>query len=113
MPMTTIKPIVLMRRVGAFLWKGDTDAEAFVLRGRAGGRRSSWGCPLQAQQAARNETTPAALLELRPVLQGVEYDTPADQAAIDACKVESVLNDQKRAWATRCATVRGSCSGGL
>jgi hypothetical protein len=41
MPMTTIKPIVLMRRNGAYLSKGDTDAEAFVLRGRAGGRRIS------------------------------------------------------------------------
>ena len=28
-------------------------------------------------------------------LPGVEYDTPADQAAIDACKVESVVNAQK------------------
>jgi thiol-disulfide isomerase/thioredoxin len=55
------------------------------------------GSSVHAQQAARNETTPAALLELRPVLQGVEYDTPADQAAIDACKVESVFDDQQRA----------------
>jgi thiol-disulfide isomerase/thioredoxin len=55
------------------------------------------GLSLQAQQSSQNETTPAALLELRPVLQGVEYDTPADQAAINACKVESVMNDQKRA----------------
>jgi hypothetical protein len=38
MPMTTIKPIVLMRRVGAYLSKGDNDAEAFLLRGRGGGR---------------------------------------------------------------------------
>jgi thiol-disulfide isomerase/thioredoxin len=55
------------------------------------------GSSVQARQAARNETTPAALLELRPVLQGVEYDTPADQAAIDACKVEGVVDDQQRA----------------
>ncbi len=55
------------------------------------------GLSLQAQQSSQNETTPAALLEFRPVLQGVEYYTPADQAAINACKVESVMNDQKRA----------------
>jgi thiol-disulfide isomerase/thioredoxin len=36
------------------------------------------------------------LLELRPKLQGAEYDTPTDQASINACKVETVLNDQKR-----------------
>jgi thiol-disulfide isomerase/thioredoxin len=39
---------------------------------------------------------PSALLELRPKLQGVEYDTPLDQASISACKVETVLNEQKR-----------------
>jgi thiol-disulfide isomerase/thioredoxin len=40
---------------------------------------------------------PAALLELKPkFIQNFEYDTPADAAAISACKVESVVNDQNR-----------------
>jgi thiol-disulfide isomerase/thioredoxin len=39
---------------------------------------------------------PSALLELKPNLQGVEYDTPPDEASIKACKVESVLNEEKR-----------------
>lgn len=55
------------------------------------------GPSVTAQQAAKNTPSPAALLELRPVLEGVEYDMPPDKAAIDACKVESVFNDQKRA----------------
>jgi thiol-disulfide isomerase/thioredoxin len=54
------------------------------------------GSRAQAQQPPKNPTSPSALLELRPVLQGVEFDTPTDQAAIDACKVESVFDDQKR-----------------
>ena len=40
--------------------------------------------------------SPAALLELRPNLPGVEYDTPADAAGKSACKVENVLNAQNR-----------------
>jgi peroxiredoxin/TolA-binding protein len=40
---------------------------------------------------------PSALLDLKPkFVQSIEYDTPADAAAINACKVETVLNDQKR-----------------
>jgi len=35
------------------------------------------------------------MLGFRPVLSGVDYDTPADQAASDACKLESVLDAQK------------------
>jgi thiol-disulfide isomerase/thioredoxin len=51
---------------------------------------------VMAQPAPKDAPSPSALLKLRPTLTGVEYDTPADQAAIDACKVESVLNSQKR-----------------
>jgi thiol-disulfide isomerase/thioredoxin len=36
------------------------------------------------------------MLALRPVLVGVDYDTPADQAAIDACKLETVMSADKR-----------------
>src|SRR5260370_20664171 len=49
--------------------------------------------PVMAQKDA---PTPSALLELRPILTGVAYDTPSDEASIKACKVESVLNEQKR-----------------
>jgi peroxiredoxin len=50
-----------------------------------------------AQQAAKGLPAPSKLLEFQPkFLQRFEYDTPADQASINACKVESVLNDQNR-----------------
>ncbi len=49
----------------------------------------------RAQQAAE---TPSAkdLLGLSPILPGVEYDVPQDDAAKNACKVENVVNDQQR-----------------
>ncbi len=50
-----------------------------------------------AQQAAKVLPSPSDLLGLRPkFIQSFEYDTPSDQAAITACKVENVLNDQNR-----------------
>jgi thiol-disulfide isomerase/thioredoxin len=43
------------------------------------------------------ETKPKDLLNLCvPTQKGVEYDTPTDPAAIDACKVEPVYNAQKK-----------------
>lgn len=33
----------------------------------------------------------------RPILKGVEYDAPTDAAAIEACKIETVHNAQKKA----------------
>jgi hypothetical protein len=36
------------------------------------------------------------VLKYRPALTDDEYDTPADAAATSACKIENVLNDQKR-----------------
>ncbi|QEH37508.1 Thiol-disulfide oxidoreductase ResA [Aquisphaera giovannonii] len=39
---------------------------------------------------------PKDLLKFRPTQPGVDYDVPADQAAIDACKVEMVTDGQKR-----------------
>jgi peroxiredoxin len=39
--------------------------------------------------------SPKDLLKFRPTQPGVDYDTPADQAAIDACKVELVTDGQK------------------
>ncbi|WP_165233541.1 redoxin domain-containing protein [Aquisphaera insulae] len=39
---------------------------------------------------------PKDLLKFRPMQAGVDYDIPADQAAIDACKVEMVTDGQKR-----------------
>ena len=38
---------------------------------------------------------PGDLLRFRPTLPGVDYDTPADPAAINACKVETVIKEQK------------------
>ncbi|MGO9601087.1 MAG: redoxin domain-containing protein [Isosphaeraceae bacterium] len=40
--------------------------------------------------------SPKDLLKFRPTQPGVDYDTPADQAAVDACKVELVTDGQKR-----------------
>jgi thiol-disulfide isomerase/thioredoxin len=40
--------------------------------------------------------TPRDLLKFRPTQPSVDYDTPADAAAIDACKVELVTDGQKR-----------------
>ena len=40
--------------------------------------------------------SPKDLLKFRPTQTGVDYDTPADAAAIDACKVELVTDAQKR-----------------
>jgi peroxiredoxin len=40
--------------------------------------------------------SPKDLLKFRPTQSGVDYDTPADQAAVDACKVELVTDGQKR-----------------
>ncbi len=39
---------------------------------------------------------PKDLLKFRPTQPGVDYDTPVDAAAIDACKVELVTDGQKR-----------------
>jgi thiol-disulfide isomerase/thioredoxin len=49
--------------------------------------------------AAGADYTPRDLLDrakFKPTQPGVEYDTPTDPAAIDACKVETVYNAQKR-----------------
>lgn len=40
--------------------------------------------------------SPKDLLKFRPTQTGVDYDTPADAAAVDACKVEMVTDGQKR-----------------
>ncbi len=61
--------------------------------------------PATMAQSAGKATPPTALLtpELQPIIAGVECDTPTDQAAIAACKVESVFNAEKRnvGWALR------------
>jgi hypothetical protein len=44
-----------------------------------------------AAQAQSKLPAPEKLLEFRPTLPGVDFDTPADQKAIDACKVELVV----------------------
>jgi len=49
-----------------------------------------------AATAQTKGVTPGDLLKLRPTVQGIEYDTPADQAAINACKYEKVLNEQNK-----------------
>ncbi|MGP0067377.1 MAG: redoxin domain-containing protein [Isosphaeraceae bacterium] len=47
--------------------------------------------PMAALAQSSNLPAPSALLKFRPTLAGVEYDTPADPAAIAACKVETVV----------------------
>jgi thiol-disulfide isomerase/thioredoxin len=49
----------------------------------------------RAQQAPKPPTA-KDLLGLSPILPGVEYDVPQDEAAKNACRVETVLNDQQR-----------------
>jgi thiol-disulfide isomerase/thioredoxin len=52
--------------------------------------------PAMGQANSNGQLTPSSLLGFRPKLQGVEYDTLTDKAAISACKVENVLNEQKK-----------------
>jgi hypothetical protein len=51
-----------------------------------------------ATGAASAQTAPTArdLLKLQPILSGVEYEIPTEAAAIDACKIETVSNAQKK-----------------
>jgi thiol-disulfide isomerase/thioredoxin len=37
------------------------------------------------------------VLGFKPILKGVEYDVPANPAEVDACKIENVVNAQKKA----------------
>ena len=46
--------------------------------------------PMAVQAQSKGLPAPSALLAFRPTLPGVDYDTPADQKAVDACKVELV-----------------------
>ena len=52
--------------------------------------------------AAAQGPTVKRMLEFTPTLKGVEYETPTD-SALEACKVEPVLNAQKKpiGWALR------------
>ena len=58
---------------------------------------------LQGVAAAQTPTAVESLLNLRPVIKGIEYDVPADAPAAKACKAEPVLNAAKKAigWALR------------
>jgi thiol-disulfide isomerase/thioredoxin len=52
-----------------------------------------------AQEAAQAQQPSDAVLKLvkmRPSMANVEYDTPADPAAIAACKIENVINADKK-----------------
>jgi thiol-disulfide isomerase/thioredoxin len=57
---------------------------------------------LVAAGEARAQESPKNLLELRPILKGVEYEVP-EAVAVASCKVEPVSNAQKRpiGWALR------------
>jgi thiol-disulfide isomerase/thioredoxin len=48
-----------------------------------------------AAGAQSAQPAPSDLLRFRPTLPGIDYDTPTDPAAINACKVETVARDQK------------------
>ena len=56
--------------------------------------------------------SPKDLLKFRPTQTGVDYDTPTDAAAIEACKVELVTDVQKRTVGYACGTVKGNSSAG-
>src|SRR4051794_21716587 len=73
-----------LRRDAMRIWR--TSMAAACLLAAAPGVSSA-----QSGPTARN------LLELQPILKGVEYEIPADAAAIDACKTETVFNAQKKA----------------
>src|SRR6516162_9811976 len=45
-----------------------------------------------APLVASAQSSPKDLLNLRPTFPGIDCDTPTDAAAIDACKVENVVN---------------------
>lgn len=40
--------------------------------------------------------SPKELLELQPILKGVEYESPADDAAVASCKTETVFDANKK-----------------
>ena len=44
---------------------------------------------------AQNTPTTKSLLELQPILKGVDYEVPADASAVDACKIETVFHAKK------------------
>ena len=46
--------------------------------------------PMAAQAQTKGLPAPSALLAFRPTLPGVDYDSPADPKAVEACKVELV-----------------------
>jgi thiol-disulfide isomerase/thioredoxin len=46
---------------------------------------------------AQNAPTAKELLRLQPILQGVDYEIPTDAAVVEACKIETVFNAQKKA----------------
>jgi thiol-disulfide isomerase/thioredoxin len=55
-----------------------------------------------AAVSAQGQYAASDLLKLRPILKGVEYDTPTGQA-VDACKVEVAYDEHKKpiGWALR------------
>lgn len=52
-----------------------------------------------APAVALAQTAPTAkkLLELQPILKGVDFETPPDAAAVDACKIETVYTPERKA----------------
>ncbi|HEX8203364.1 MAG TPA: redoxin domain-containing protein, partial [Isosphaeraceae bacterium] len=56
-----------------------------------------WGIA-PAWAGAQSAYTPSFILEkFRPTQKGVDYDAPTEKAAVDACKVEKVLDAQQKA----------------
>ena len=54
------------------------------------------GILILAPNLASAQTAPESLLKTTPHQLGVEFDNPTDQAVIDACKVEKVVDPDKR-----------------
>ncbi len=44
---------------------------------------------------AQSAPTAKSLLDLQPILKGVDYEVPADTAAVEACKIEKVIQAKK------------------
>jgi hypothetical protein len=54
--------------------------------------------PAFAQAAKAKKSAATQILEFRPTQSGVDYDTPTDPAAIEACKVETSSDPKRKSY---------------
>ena len=74
---------------------------------------SSPASALAQRDCERFQGSGQALLKFRPSLPGVDYDTPADEATRNACKVETVVNAQNKSIGYALRDAQGRCCAGL